>query len=82
MKGPRTRELRAYLLDLVREERMLEGLYSLSHTPEQIAQARADWKRSYRSIREMLAIHDSLPDRDIAKPERHRNHGMSCFVQS
>jgi hypothetical protein len=58
LKRPLSPELRNYLLDLVREERTLEQLYRISHNQDQLRQIRAEWKASYRSIREALIAHE------------------------
>ena len=57
-KRPYSRELRTYLLDLVREERSLEGLYRASHNLEELRQVRAEWKSSYRSIRDAMIVQE------------------------
>lgn len=81
MKSPRTPELRNYLLDLVREERTLERLYRLSHSPEQIAEVRVQWKASYRSLRDMLALQDSLVRSAPTHASRGDHTSLGCVIQ-
>lgn len=58
MKRPLTPELRRYLLDLVREERLLERVYRASHSPEDLRAVCTEWKSAYHQVRGALVVED------------------------